>query len=342
MRRAAFRAGLVFSIACGAYAQSPGDSPSFEVASVKPAEGQNMGFIRIQMNNTPGRVHYTGISLRLLIINAYGIKNYQLTGPAWLDTQRFDITATYKPADAPNAQVRLMLQNLLAERFKMQVRRENKELPAYALVVAKGGPKLKESEDQTDPPEGQGRGGGIPDFGALPVGGGGGGAVMMQRDGGPGGAPPPPPPQVKEGFGATGDKPFLPPEAGRGFVGRGGMMVRPGHMEAGKAKLATLVNFLSGQMARPVVDETGLTKYYDITLDWAPDAMGGGGRGMMANPPDSGGSTGGAPVASAPDSSSGPALPAALQQQLGLKLDPRKLPVEMITVEHMEKAPVEN
>ena len=91
-------------------------------------------------SNDPGRIHYPYMSLKNILMNAYDVKNFQIVGPGWLDTERFDITATMPPATTKE-QFRVMLQNLLAERFKMTVHRETKELPMYSLVVAKGGRK---------------------------------------------------------------------------------------------------------------------------------------------------------------------------------------------------------
>ena len=92
-------------------------------------------------------------SLRDLIRTAYEVKDYQITGADSLgspmDAQRFNIQATM-PEGATEKQVPQMLQTLLAERFKLVIRRETKEQSVYALVVAKGGPKLKEAEP--DPP----------------------------------------------------------------------------------------------------------------------------------------------------------------------------------------------
>jgi len=78
-------------------------------------------------------------------MDAYDVKSLQIQGPAWLDTQRFDLNATMPP-ETTKEQFRSMLQNLLAERFKLTIHRETKELPMYSLAVARNGPKMKESE----------------------------------------------------------------------------------------------------------------------------------------------------------------------------------------------------
>jgi uncharacterized protein (TIGR03435 family) len=132
-------------------AQSP--PLAFEVASVKPntsADLRGMG-----MRSSPGgRFVVTGIPLHFIIATAYHLpfQSDRLSGgPDWIRSERFDIEAKAPegafPAGATSEvrgqKMRLMLQTLLADRFKLTIRRETKELPVYALVVAKNGPKLK-------------------------------------------------------------------------------------------------------------------------------------------------------------------------------------------------------
>src|SRR5205823_1653898 len=103
---------------------------TFEVASVKPARPDSG---RYTMKGGPGtadpsRITYTNIMLRAILLSAYELKNYQISGPDWLDTLRFDITAKV-PEGATKEQFQAMLRNLLETRFKMGVHRESKELP---------------------------------------------------------------------------------------------------------------------------------------------------------------------------------------------------------------------
>jgi uncharacterized protein (TIGR03435 family) len=130
------------------------DKPfTFDAASVKPAS-PNLPGGRIVVGmlaptggpgtKDPGRIHYPRISLKYLLINAYGVNDYQISGPDWLDTEFFGIEATMSP-DTTKEQFRAMLQNLLADRFKLKIHREAREGLAYSLVVAKDGPKMKES-----------------------------------------------------------------------------------------------------------------------------------------------------------------------------------------------------
>lgn len=86
-------------------------------------------------------------------MTAYGVKNYQISGPPWLDTERFSIVAKAPPG-AAKEQVLVMWQNLLAQRFQLKLHRETNDIPIYELVVGKNGPKLKESAPDPEPPKG--------------------------------------------------------------------------------------------------------------------------------------------------------------------------------------------
>jgi uncharacterized protein (TIGR03435 family) len=91
--------------------------------------------------NDPGRIRYPYISLKDLVKSAYGMKEYELIGPGWMDTETFSIEATMPPSTTKD-QFQAMLRNLVAERFKLRTHRENREILTYSLVVAKNGPKL--------------------------------------------------------------------------------------------------------------------------------------------------------------------------------------------------------
>jgi uncharacterized protein (TIGR03435 family) len=119
-----------------------GQPAAFEVASVRLNKS---GTGSSRFNSGKGSVHSTNVSLRDLIRFAYGVKDYQLTGPDWLATQRFDIVAKAE-APVPDDQLMAMLQTLLAERFKLAIHRETKERTVYELVVGKNGPRLHEVE----------------------------------------------------------------------------------------------------------------------------------------------------------------------------------------------------
>jgi uncharacterized protein (TIGR03435 family) len=89
---------------------------------------------------------FENFDLASLVTMAYNIPRYRLSAPDWLPTSKFDIVAKIPPG-ATREQYRLMLQNLLAKRFKLALHHDTKEIPIYELVVAKNGPKLKESPE---------------------------------------------------------------------------------------------------------------------------------------------------------------------------------------------------
>ena len=330
MTKALLSTGLMVCAASAAFGQDAASAPEFEAASVKPAEPLDTGAMmaggRISIrfgcsSADPGRLTCSGMPLRALLVRAFGIKNYQFSGPGWMDSERFDIVAKV-PAGATPEQVNLMLQKLLVDRFQMTVHREAKELPVYALVVGKNGHKLKEP---------------APGGKESPI-----EAALAGR-----GAPPPPPP------GGGGELGMIMMRSGGPNTKSGLMtMIRNGLTEivGTKATVSILAGALSSQVNRPVVDETGLKGEYDFTLDFARDEtvpFGGASGGMTIAVPGPGG-TGAAPAApAAPGSETRDPAPAAslftaIQSQLGLKLEPKKGPVEMVVVDKAEKVPSAN
>jgi uncharacterized protein (TIGR03435 family) len=260
----------------------------FEVASIKPAvipaggRGMTVGSRGGPGTADPAQITYWNMTLKLLIMTAYDVKSYQVTAPDWTDVQRFTIAATVPPG-ATKEDLRSMLQNLLADRFQMKARLEKKEMQAFALEVAKGGVKMKLSEE-------------VPaNAGTLP--------------------PPPGAPRF--------DKNGFP------IVTRAGMIVETqngrARVTAKQAAISQICTFLGNQFARPVIDQTGLTGKYDYNLEFAPE---------NAPPPDPGG------VAATSDPA--PTLLFAVQEQLGLRLEAKKLPVDIVIVDHIEKTASEN
>ena len=140
--------------AMGALAQT---KPSFDVATIKPAQPmdpakmvaalQNGGKMPIGASIDSGRAEYLYLDLKTLLTYAYGVKPYQITGPDWMSTTRFDIVAKM-PAGSTKEDAPKMLQSLLEERFKLVTHRTSAEHPVLALVVGKGGPKLKASAEK--------------------------------------------------------------------------------------------------------------------------------------------------------------------------------------------------
>jgi uncharacterized protein (TIGR03435 family) len=119
---------------------------SFEVASIKasPETARSQQLRGGPGSSDPGTVMLTGINLLNLMTMAYGVNSYQIAGPDWLSTARFDIAAKL-PASTTVEQYRAMLRDLLISRFKLTVHRGQKEGQTFDLVVAKGGPQLKEA-----------------------------------------------------------------------------------------------------------------------------------------------------------------------------------------------------
>jgi uncharacterized protein (TIGR03435 family) len=334
MLKAIVRIGLALLPAGALLAQTIADKLTFEVASVKAAAPPTDGRLMVGVRGgpgtrDPGQATFSNVTQRLLLAKAYGMQDYQISGPGWLDSERYEIVVKV-PKGATKEQFLAMLQNLLAERFKLTLHHETRELPLCALVVAKNGPKLKESAPPPPATDGSAaKDGAGPAAGGPPPG------------PGPGFGPPPGPPPGEGGMprmqmGKDGF-PKLPPGAGRGAV----MMI----MINGRARMignaqpiSKLADALSRQLGRPVTDKTGLAGTYDFTLDFDPEGSIGG-RGMMPPSPHEGGPDG--PGANPPETEAA-GLFTALQEQLGLKLEQRKGPLDLLVVDHSEKAPVEN
>jgi uncharacterized protein (TIGR03435 family) len=116
---------------------------TFTVASVKsfvPVAGAGRGSGPGPLNE-PGRLRLPGVTLKRLVMLAYDVKDFQVVGPGWIGDELFTIDAT-RPADTSADQNRAMLRNLLADRFKAQIRRETRSLPTYSLTVTKNGLKI--------------------------------------------------------------------------------------------------------------------------------------------------------------------------------------------------------
>src|SRR5579862_4683944 len=104
---------------------------TFTVASVKPSQlppagaGRQGGFAPL---NEPGRLRYPAVKLKTLLMFAYDVNDFQIVGPGWLGDERFAVEATM-PADTTQDQTRAMLRNLITDRFKTEIHRENRPFP---------------------------------------------------------------------------------------------------------------------------------------------------------------------------------------------------------------------
>jgi uncharacterized protein (TIGR03435 family) len=266
-------------------------APAFEVASIKRNKSGD-GFMGMGMQ-PGGRLTMTNMPVRQLIVRAYGVQPYQvLGGPSWITSDRFDITAK-APGDASPQEMNAMLETLLADRFKLKVRKETRQSDVYRLVKARADGGLGEA--------------------LKPA------AVNCDMARGRAGGPPPGP--------GAGPAAARGPATGGPMMGPCQFLIAPGRFQVAGQSMAAFANSLGMQVGRPVLDETGLQGAYDFTLTFMPDA----GRGMPAGPPPPG-----APELP-PIDPNAPALPTALQEQLGLRLESGKGPVEMIVIDSIDQ-----
>jgi len=261
----------------GQATRSEPSSPTFDVVSIRPHNPENHnGWIMFKSDGYSA----TAVSIRSLIMTAYNLKMDNLvsgiSGP--VAGAQFDVEAKLDPdtveafkkltEDEKWAQRRLMLQELLANRFNLKIHHEKKEVPIYQLVIAKGGFKLKDAD-----------------------------------------------PNNTYANGIKGPD---------GISHAGMMMISAGALIAQGIPMLSLAANLGGQLHRIVEDKTGLTGKYDVTLHWAKSDL-------LNESPD-------VPTAA---EDSGPSIFTALQEQLGLKLESAKEPVDAIVVDHIEM-PSEN
>jgi uncharacterized protein (TIGR03435 family) len=130
--------------------------PAFEVASIKPVQPGSIPAANTKSGRMNPGVSIDGdrvncfMPLKFLVTTAYHLKTFQISGPDWLESQRFEIHAKL-PAGSTKDEVPEMIKSLLKDRFKMVVHWEKSNQPVYALVVIKGGPKLKKATDADAP-----------------------------------------------------------------------------------------------------------------------------------------------------------------------------------------------
>lgn len=282
----------------------------FEAASVKPAPPPTGGRFMVGSEGGPGsrdptRIRYFNIALKELLARAYGVKNFQIFGPSWLDSERFEVTATMAPGTTKE-QFEKMLQNLLADRFKLTLHHEQKELPAYVLGVGKRGPKMKVSEEEPQTNAGD----------------------------------PAPPPSIGKADFKRGKDGF--PEVAAARRGAPMLMMMPGKakLTATGTTMQQLCEQLSRMLAKPVMDHTELTAKYDFVLYFSPEQVQFGGPGPVGIAGPDGGPRE-SKVASE-DAERSPTIFAAVQDQLGLKLDSQKTSVDLLVVDRVERVPTEN
>jgi uncharacterized protein (TIGR03435 family) len=131
-------------ICAPAFGQAPAARPEFEVASIKPSAPMGTAKVLAGMHVDASQVSWASLSLNDYLGSAYRVRSYQISGPDFMASERFDITAKI-PAGAVVKDVPAMLQALLEDRFQMKMHREDKDFPVYGLVVGKGGVKMQDS-----------------------------------------------------------------------------------------------------------------------------------------------------------------------------------------------------
>jgi uncharacterized protein (TIGR03435 family) len=115
----------------------------FETASIERSRSTSSGYAgKVEGKQQPVKLTFQNVSLQFCVQQAFGVKAYQVAGPGWIKSARYDITAAL-PAGYPSHLVWPALRNLLAERLQLSIRREKKELPIYALTIGNSGPKLR-------------------------------------------------------------------------------------------------------------------------------------------------------------------------------------------------------
>lgn len=303
---------IMLAVAAAQTPSTPPPSPAFEVASVKTASHPERGPVFCLGPCSPGerltlvgqRVDIRFMSLHRLIYTAYRVKPYQVKGPDWIKSQRFDIMAKIA-AGASADQIPEMLQSLLADRFKLAIHREEKDTPALALVVGKNGQRLEAASPDAE---------GIAARAVAAPGGRGlySGEGEAHLD--------------DSGHTTSTGAPWGPVTASP--PGQGNP-----HFELLAVTMPGLAELLTPHEDRPVIDMTGLKGRYHIqfSLDLPPLPLPGDGGGRRGGP--SSGPMMVDPLVQA--------LHQALEES-GLKLEKRTAPVATIVVDHIEKTASDN
>jgi len=312
----------------GALAQSRAAKPEFDVASVKLAEQLDPGkmMAAYQSGHMPKmgahieglRAEYSQMTLLQLIANAYDVKPYQVSGPDWMkdviNGQRFDIVANM-PEGSTKDDAPKMLRTLLEQRFKLEATKTAAEKPIYALVEAKGGPKLKESAEKPKPLD--------PNAPLGP------GEVKMDGPDGPMIIKRNPDGSSEVNMGEKGKLKQRVDMQSRTIHIEGSSVTMPGL--ADMMTQITMSPVMSQSGGREIQDQTGLKGYYEIAFDLSIAEL------MRMQ----GGGQGGAPATEASDPSGGMTIEDSIGK-MGLKLEPGKGSVEQVAVSHVEKMPTEN
>jgi uncharacterized protein (TIGR03435 family) len=231
-------------------------------------------------------------AVRDLIAMAYRVKNYQVSGPDWISTERFDINATLPSGSTAN-DVPEMLQSLLADRFQLKLHRDKKDFPVYALVMGKGPLKLKEDAPDADTDESKG------------------------------------------GFNvaASGSANGVSVNIGHGTY----YTFADNKFEGKKMSMDILASMLERYVDRPIVNMTDLKSSYDLTITLTPEDY----QAMLIRAAVNSGVVLPPQALRYMEGNNANSLFDAVQQ-VGLKLDARKAPLDFLIVDQVLKTPTEN
>jgi uncharacterized protein (TIGR03435 family) len=320
---------LVGGIALG---QTSPAKLAFDVDTVKPAAPLDLPKLAAQVKagNIPrigrpiydgSRAEYTYMSLKDLIAVAYSVQSYQVSGPEWLASQRFDIVAKL-PDGTTKDDAPAMLQALLQERFKLVAHRDSQEHAALALVVAKGGPKLKASSGTPTP---------IDSTAPLKP-----GETNIDTIDGPARATIHPDGSTTINMGVKGTVTQRMDMQNQVVHLNSDMVTMQGFSEM----LARLLQ-MAGGGGKQVVNMTGLTGYYQVAVELSlADAINAA-RAQGVDIPRSGGGGDNLQGNVASDPGGGLSVFQSVQA-LGLKLESRKAKVDLLVVDSVQKVPTEN
>jgi uncharacterized protein (TIGR03435 family) len=300
---------------CLSAAAGLGQRLTFDVASVKivnlashPTFGNRGG----PGTADPGRIHLCCVGMFSLLMRAYDVEIDQIIGPGWImenmGPNLYEIDATMSPATT-RVQFQSMMQDLLAERFGLEVHREQRHFPGYELVVAKGGPRLKESLLDLSPT-------------ADPI------PRSLNRQAG--------------GYALLPKGPQLVTTLGRGMIVIQGQEKTIG--ELAKILGRTIAQSLGENMndftsPKPrVIDRTGLTRKFDFMIEFSCEGCASFGGMTIAN-----GAMARAQTADEPLGNGLPNVFVALEKQIGLRLVKTKdIRLDVIVVDRVSKLPAEN
>jgi uncharacterized protein (TIGR03435 family) len=292
--RSVSRLPLLALLCLPAFAQ-PAPRAEFEVASVKPSPPSAPAQLQIGLHIDGAQVRCTYLSLKDYIRSAYRLGENQISGPDWIASERFDISAKI-PEGSTREQVPQMLQALLEDRFQLKSHRETKDFPVYGLTVAKSGLKLQRTPgtEGEDPADARKSG------------------VDVTASGSAAGT------TVNFGNGSY-------------------FSLRDNKIEGKKLTMAALASTLTRFVDRPIIDMTDQKGYYDFTLPFSPEDF----RAMMIRAALNAG------VALPPQAlqllemSNGDSLFTAIQT-VGLKLEPRKAPLDVFVIDRIQRTPSDN